>query len=153
MLSQVNRSLLSSEALIGVHFFGGLFTSDLDFASQGFPPDYLYNNFNDVACGIVTLFEILFLNQWHIQMNIYAWLYGTPAIKLIFVTFYFFGYILGVGIILAFTIDFIVNKLQSTAAAENQAAHMNLRLTGTVSADSSSSPATNSELASAFKLS
>lgn len=134
-----------------MHFFGGLFTSDLDFEAQGFPPDYLYNNFNDVASGIVTLFEILFLNQWHIQMDIYAWLYGTPSIKLIFVTFYFFGYILGVGIILAFTIDFIVNKLQSTAAAATNQANLNIRMQSAGSLGNLSSPATDSALTSALK--
>jgi len=100
----------------GMHIFGGTFTFAVDLEGQGFNPDYIYNNFNDFSSGMVTLFEFLMVNNWNIQMDIYAYVTGNSIVKLFFIAFYLFGYILALGILVALTIDVIVQHLTNEKA-------------------------------------
>eukprot|EP01017_Pseudomicrothorax_dubius_P002868 TRINITY_DN10257_c0_g1_i3.p1 TRINITY_DN10257_c0_g1~~TRINITY_DN10257_c0_g1_i3.p1 ORF type:complete len:332 (-),score=46.94 TRINITY_DN10257_c0_g1_i3:49-1044(-) len=105
----------------GIHIFGGKLNSSVVLSDKGVPNDYIYNNFNDFASGLVTLFELLMVNNWNVQMLMFAYIFGSDKIKLFFISFYVFGFILALGIIIAFIIDVIVDHL-SAAQLEQQKA-------------------------------
>ena len=50
-------------SIIGNHLWGGLLHSNTVFPPE-VPELYYYNNFNDIASGMVTLFELLIVNNW-----------------------------------------------------------------------------------------
>ena len=54
--------------------FGGKFVYDLqpELVAVDLPPDYIYNNFNDFASSFVTLFELIVINNWCIQVRGYS---------------------------------------------------------------------------------
>jgi hypothetical protein len=103
-----------------MQLFGGKSTSLVDLTQVGIPNDYLYNNFNDFASGLVTLFEFLMVNNWNVQMEMFAYIYGSPLVKVFFISFYVVGTILALGIIIAFTIDIIVGHLGAQRAARQK---------------------------------
>lgn len=43
-------------------------------------PDYIYNNFNDIANAFVTLFELLVVNNWCVNVKI-LFIINTENIK------------------------------------------------------------------------
>eukprot|EP01017_Pseudomicrothorax_dubius_P043433 TRINITY_DN7231_c0_g1_i8.p1 TRINITY_DN7231_c0_g1~~TRINITY_DN7231_c0_g1_i8.p1 ORF type:complete len:208 (-),score=23.61 TRINITY_DN7231_c0_g1_i8:23-646(-) len=97
--------------IIGIHLLGGRLNTSVDLKSHGIPDLYIYNNFNDFASGLVTFFELLIINNWNVQIEMFSIVYGAKYVKLFFVSFYIFGCILSLGIIVAFTIDIIINHL------------------------------------------
>lgn len=32
-------------------------------------PDYVYNNFNDLTNGFILLFQLLIVNDWHVNVK------------------------------------------------------------------------------------
>ena len=54
-----------SFAVIGTHLWGGLINDNIkDELGADIPEDYVLNNFNDMMSGMITLFELLIVNNW-----------------------------------------------------------------------------------------
>ena len=45
---------------------------NVDYQSEGIPQDYVYNNFNDMFSGFVTLFELMIVNNWQVNVQAYV---------------------------------------------------------------------------------
>lgn len=52
--------------MIGIQVFGGkIYEENSDIYGDGtVPPSYVYNNFNDFPSGLMTLFELIIVNNW-----------------------------------------------------------------------------------------
>jgi len=54
-----------SFAVIGTHLWGGMVDDKVnDTFPADIPQDYILNNFNDMMSGMITLFELLIVNNW-----------------------------------------------------------------------------------------
>ena len=50
-------------SILGNHLWGGLIHTNTNIP-DGVPPLYIYNNYNDIGSGMITLFELLIVNNW-----------------------------------------------------------------------------------------
>jgi len=98
-------------SFIGMQVFGGVINTDpnspyseavaaTDFATA----DYYANNFNDMCSGMVTLYELLVVNNWFEIVDGFTAAVGEGA-----VVFFIIWYIFGVLIILNIVVSFILN--------------------------------------------
>ena len=94
--------------MVGMFFFGGRITRETEEIrnNDATPDRYTLNNFNDLPSAFVTLFELMVVNNWFINVELYMsitnynqWLY------LYFCSFYNWGVLVGLNIIVAFAID------------------------------------------------
>ena len=55
-------------SIIGGLTFGGLISTNITnmISNDGVPSSYIYNNFNDMGSGFVTLFELMIINNWQV---------------------------------------------------------------------------------------
>jgi len=53
-------------SLIGVQMFGGKVYAENPkiYNDSSLSPSYVFNNFNDFASGLMTLFELMVVNNW-----------------------------------------------------------------------------------------
>lgn len=60
-------------AIWGMFFFGGLNYKGNPVLDQlsSVPPNYYLNNFNDLPSSMLTLFDLLIVNNWFLIMNVY----------------------------------------------------------------------------------
>ena len=87
--------------------FGGMITkSTPEIRNNDTTPDqYALNNFNDLVSSFVTLFELMVVNNWFLNTEMYVNICDSKAVLLFFVTFYIWGVLVGLNIIVAFAID------------------------------------------------
>jgi two pore calcium channel protein len=63
-LSSILFILFYLFGIVGMHLWGGLITKHINLPPDVAPRDYFMNNFNDLASGMITLFELLIVNNW-----------------------------------------------------------------------------------------
>ncbi len=93
-------------ALIGMMLFGGLIRNDLPFLQQSteIPSTYHLDNFNDFFSSLVTLFTLMVVNNWYVQVQMFV-LVTNPYVRYYFIAFWYFSVIIGINIFVAFTLD------------------------------------------------
>lgn len=94
--------------MIGMFVFGGRITrtSPAVRNNDGTPDLYVLNNFNDLISSYVTLFELMVVNNWFVNTEMYLAICNYNKIVLLFfVTFYHWGVLVGLNIVVAFAID------------------------------------------------
>ncbi|KAH7564640.1 hypothetical protein JRO89_XS09G0000100 [Xanthoceras sorbifolium] len=67
--------------------------------------DYLLFNFNDYPNGMVTLFNLLVMGNWHVWMQSYKELTGTWWTVTYFVSFYLITVLLLLNLVVAFVLE------------------------------------------------
>lgn len=95
-------------SVIGMWMFGGKIRRDLAsiIKDQAIPNNYYMDNFNDLASSFVTLFTLMVVNNWMVQVQMYVdTMQGNGWYKLYFVAFYYFSVLIGLNIVVAFTLD------------------------------------------------
>jgi len=95
-------------ALIGMVLFGGKITrtSQTIMNNASVPNNYYLSNFNDLASSFVTLFSLMVVNNWMVTVQMYIDTMENDNNYLIFfVAFYYFSVIVGINILVAFTLD------------------------------------------------
>eukprot|EP00928_Gymnodinium_smaydae_P021766 TRINITY_DN18527_c0_g1_i2.p1 TRINITY_DN18527_c0_g1~~TRINITY_DN18527_c0_g1_i2.p1 ORF type:complete len:670 (-),score=89.44 TRINITY_DN18527_c0_g1_i2:163-2172(-) len=114
MAATVFKSALCTMYLfgvLGVQLFGGVINKDpdsayfesvkdTDFAAAG----YWENNFNDMPSALVTLFELIVVNNWFVISDGFSAACG-PWARAYFVAFYVCGFLITFNIVLAYTLD------------------------------------------------
>ncbi|XP_059449199.1 two pore calcium channel protein 1B-like [Corylus avellana] len=109
---------------LGVQIFGGIVNAGnaslegTDLAAD----DYLLFNFNDYPNGMVTLFNLLVMGNWHIWMQSYKELTGTSWSLAYFVSFYLITVLLVLNLIVAFVLEafFAEMELESSEKSTEQ---------------------------------
>ncbi|KAL4620409.1 hypothetical protein ACB092_06G151900 [Castanea dentata] len=109
---------------LGVQIFGGIVnagSASLD-RTELSDDDYLLFNFNDYPNGMVTLFNLLVMGNWHIWMQSYKELTGTAWSLTYFVSFYLITVLLLLNLIVAFVLEafFAEMELESSENIEEQ---------------------------------
>lgn len=109
---------------LGVQIFGGLVYAgnpkldgtDLD------ENDYLLFNFNDYPNGMVTLFNLLVMNNWEIWMQSYIDLTGTSWTCIYFISFYLIAVLLLLSLVVAFVLEafFAETELENSEKCEDR---------------------------------
>lgn len=94
-------------SVIGMELFGGKVNEDLtdDLVNAGVPAIYIYNSFNDFGSGLVTLFELMIVNNWQFVVAMYETALGTTYVRWFFVLFYFLSVAVVLNIVVAFALD------------------------------------------------
>jgi hypothetical protein len=62
-------------------------------------------NFNDFVSAYITLFALMIVNNWLDIVEVYVDVMGTDWVKWYFIGFYYFSVIVGINIVVAFSID------------------------------------------------
>jgi len=107
-------------AVAGVQIFGGVINTDpsspyadavaaTDFGQL----DYYANNFNDMASGMVTLFELLVVNNWFVLAGGFAAAVGNWAL-LYFVSFHLLCVCVCLNIVVAFILDTFIQVYEGS---------------------------------------
>ncbi|KAI8007666.1 Two pore calcium channel protein 1A [Camellia lanceoleosa] len=92
---------------LGLQIFGGTVNAgnpDLDGTDLA-KNDYVLFNFNDYPNGMVTLFNLLVMGNWHIWMQSYKELTGTSWTYAYFVSFYLITILLLLNLVMAFVLE------------------------------------------------
>mmetsp|Transcript_13614 Transcript_13614/g.21303 ORF Transcript_13614/g.21303 Transcript_13614/m.21303 type:complete len:192 (+) Transcript_13614:1711-2286(+) len=94
-------------ALTGMLIFGGKIQKNMPaiMNDPSIPPTYFLDNFNDLASSFVTLFTLMVVNNWMVQVDMYVTVMGSPFYRFYFGFFYYFSVIIGINIVVAFTLD------------------------------------------------
>jgi high-affinity nickel permease len=113
-------------ALIGMLCFGGRITRDTEeIRNNDATPDiWGLMNFNDFPSALVTLFSLMVVNNWMITVEMYANLTDQRGLVLLFfVSFYTLAVLVGLNIIVCFSIDMYASirrlEKQQTKHEEN----------------------------------
>lgn len=67
--------------------------------------DYLLFNFNDYPNGMVTLFNLLVMNNWQVWMQSYKDLTGTSWTLVYFISYYLLTVLLLLNLVVAFVLE------------------------------------------------
>ena len=94
-------------ALIGMAMFGGKVQKNSPIIANdpGIPDSYHLDNFNDLLSSLVTLFTLMVVNNWMVQVQMYCDIMGSTNFRWFFVFFYYFAVVIGINIVVAFAID------------------------------------------------
>lgn len=92
--------------------------------------NYYPNNFNDMASGLVTLFELLVVNNWFVISSGYEAVLGSN-VRWYFVFFYSVGVILGLNVCVAFVLD-TYNSLEALDSLDDFISFDAAEITGTL---------------------
>jgi two pore calcium channel protein len=65
---------------------------------------YIYNNFNDFPSGLVTLFELMVVNNWWVIAEMYVDVTSKWS-RLFFALFYFLAVLIVLNLLVAFVLD------------------------------------------------
>ena len=92
---------------MGIRAFGGYIRTDSPeiVHNSSIPDDYYLDNFNDFFMGFVTLFQLMVVNNWQVNVGMYTDVMGSKNWRFLFVAFYYFSVIIGLNIVVAFAID------------------------------------------------
>ena len=112
-------------SLIGMLLFGGMIRKD-GFGDYPFvegpytvPSVFHLDNFNDFISSMVTLFTLMVVNNWMIQVSQYTYVTSNPqilaqlnfegynknAVRFYFIAFYYFSVIIGINLVVAYVLD------------------------------------------------
>lgn len=116
--------MLYAFGALGVFCFGGLVNTDpqrgeyerLQASSFG-EADYYPNNFNDLASGFVTCFELLIVNNWMVLCEGYVAACQTGWARAFFVAFYAESVLIILNVAVAFCVEAFLTYMGD--AAEN----------------------------------
>merc|ERR1712070_1245949 len=76
------------------------------------------NNFNDFASSLVTLFELLVVNNWHVLMSGFIAV-TSPWCRWYFVSFWVLGVVVVLNLVVAFVLEaFFTKDVQRKTAQE-----------------------------------
>ncbi|KAJ9686327.1 hypothetical protein PVL29_015294 [Vitis rotundifolia] len=92
---------------LGVQIFGGI-VNDGNSNLEGTDleeSDYLLFNFNDYPNGMVTLFNLLVMNNWQVWMQSYKDLTGTSWTLVYFISYYLLTVLLLLNLVVAFVLE------------------------------------------------
>lgn len=101
-------------SLLGMFLFGGKITTNLPYpiteGTYTVPPTYHLVNFNDFLSSMVTLFTLMVVNNWMVQVSQYIYVMkldnvNENLVRAYFIAFYYFSVILGINIVVAFVLD------------------------------------------------
>jgi hypothetical protein len=94
-------------ALIGMLAFGGKVTKNAAaiIEDPGIPDTYHLDNFNDLLSSLVTLFTLMVVNNWMVQVQMYVSIMGNSYWRWYFCFFFYFSVVIGINIVVAFAID------------------------------------------------
>ncbi|KAF7850532.1 hypothetical protein BT93_L5417 [Corymbia citriodora subsp. variegata] len=109
---------------LGEQIFGGMVNagnsklSETDLEAD----DYLLFNFNDYPNGMVTLFNLLVMNNWQEWMQSYKELTGTSWSLIYFISFYLITVLLLLNLVVAFVLEafFTEMDLESSENCDGQ---------------------------------
>lgn len=94
-------------SLLGQELFGGLiYEENSDLVNPIVPISYVYNNFNDFTSGVVTLFELLIVNNWWVIAEMYVDATSKYA-RIYFGVFFILAVLVVFNLFLAFIIDIL----------------------------------------------
>ena len=62
-------------------------------------------NFNDFVSAFITLFALMIVNNWLDIVEVFVDVMGTNWVKWYFIFFYYFAVVVGINIVVAFSID------------------------------------------------
>ena len=98
-------ALASFYAQLGVTLFGGRLSSER-WAQEhpDAPPDYYLCNFNDFGSALVTLFELLVVNNWHVVMQDVVDVTSDWA-RVYFISWYLLAVVILTNLIVAHILD------------------------------------------------
>ena len=92
-------------AILGMALFGGMREKDYPSIQDGSTPNHYYlMNYNDLIFSMVSLFSLMVVNNWMVQVEMYVSAKNTWY-SLYFIIFYYFSVLIALNIIVAFTID------------------------------------------------
>ena len=94
-------------ALLGMSLFGGLIRRDMPvIVGTDIPSTYHLDNFNDFFGGLVTLFTLMVVNNWYVQVEMFVLVCdGNTWYRFYFIAFWYFSVIIGINIFVAFALD------------------------------------------------
>ncbi|XP_052302480.1 two pore calcium channel protein 1 isoform X3 [Populus trichocarpa] len=108
---------------LGIQIFGGLVNAgNLDLEGTGLAEDdYLLFNFNDYPNGMVTLFNLLVMGNWHEWMQSYKDLTGTYWSLAYFISFYLVTVLLLLNLVMAFVLEGFFAEMELETAEKCEA--------------------------------
>ena len=90
----------------GSYMYGGKITKKTAMeADPNLAAYYWLMNFNDFPSGMVTLFQIMIVNNWFVTTNMYIAIFGNSWPVLFFTTFWVFSVLLLLNIVTASVIE------------------------------------------------
>ena len=100
-------------SLLGMLLFGGMISKDLDYplveGPYSVPAVFHLDNFNDLFSSLVTLFTLMVVNNWMIQVAQYTYVtsgkYNKNWVRFYFIAFYYFSVIIGINLVVAYVLD------------------------------------------------
>ena len=95
-------------AFLGMYLFGGLVKRNMSVLRNdlAIPDNYHLLNFNDIISANVTLWALLFENNWNLLVDMFCGIRGyDPSYRYYFVLFWYFSAIIGVNLFVAFVLD------------------------------------------------
>merc|ERR1711924_283830 len=94
-------------AQLGVQLFGGaVYRGNPGLSPPAFPDSYYVNNFNDFASGVVTLFELLVVNNWYVIMDgVVAAVDNNQWARAYFISWYVLAVIVVTNLVVAFILE------------------------------------------------
>jgi hypothetical protein len=98
--------LFAFYAQLGIFFFGGRI-NDQDWpelVGSAAPHDYLLMNYNDFGSALATLFSLVVVNNWHVQMELAVAVTG-PYARLYFISWYLVAVTLMLNLVVAYVLD------------------------------------------------
>ncbi|KAF1329490.1 Two pore calcium channel protein 1, partial [Globisporangium splendens] len=107
--------VLAEYAAIGMQVFGGkLVLGDPRLARITYgTANYYSNNFNDFASSLVTLFELLIVNNWYVTME-GAEVVTSKWSRIYFISFYIIGVVMVLSLVVAFVVEAYFEDAAST---------------------------------------
>ncbi|KQK09180.1 two pore calcium channel protein 1 isoform X1 [Brachypodium distachyon] len=105
---------------LGLQIFGGIVYAGNPTLEETslFDNDYLLFNFNDYPSGMVTLFNLLVMGNWHVWMESYKQLTGSSWSLIYFVSFYLISILLLLNLIVAFVLEAFFAEMELEKAGE-----------------------------------
>jgi two pore calcium channel protein len=93
-------------SIVGQVLFGGeIFHEKSELISDtGLPSHYIYNNFNDFPSGLVTLFELMVVNNWWVIAETFIDV-TNKWYRIFFMLFYFIAVLIVLNLLVAFVLD------------------------------------------------
>lgn len=95
-------------AIWGMYLFGGLNYKGNPILDQlsAVPHNYYLNNFNDLPSSMLTLFNLLIVNNWWMILELYIAVYDNSYwVSIFFILYYYFSVLICFNLIVAFTLD------------------------------------------------
>ncbi|XP_043689271.1 two pore calcium channel protein 1B [Telopea speciosissima] len=107
---------------LGLQIFGGIVNSgNPNLEGTGlYENDYLLFNFNDYPTGMVTLFNLLVMNDWQVWMEGYKELTGTSWTLTYFISFYLITVMLLLNLVVAFVLEAFFAEMELETRNESE---------------------------------